>query len=125
MVLNNTEGCGINDCRISFQIEPEKLWMPEKQTLISTSINHAELIALYEARREALRLRSSINHIFEINGFTKLSLPTTLCEDNAACIHQIQRGYMRTKHISPKIFYYTHRNAVVIHFRLMPSLYKR
>ena len=36
--------------------------------------------------------------------------PTTLFEDNAACIAQIKRGYIkgdRIKHISPK-FFYTH-----------------
>ena len=36
--------------------------------------------------------------------------PTTLHEDNAACIAQIKWGYIkgdRTKHISPK-FFYTH-----------------
>ena len=36
--------------------------------------------------------------------------PTTLFEDNAACIAQIKGGYIKgdiTKHISPK-FFYTH-----------------
>ena len=36
--------------------------------------------------------------------------PTTLHEDNAACIAQLKGGYIkgdRTKHISPK-FFYTH-----------------
>ena len=36
--------------------------------------------------------------------------PTTLYEDNAACIVQLKNGYIkgdRTKHISPK-FFFTH-----------------
>ena len=37
--------------------------------------------------------------------------PTTLHEDNAACIAQLKGGYIKgdmTKHISPK-FFYTHK----------------
>ena len=37
-------------------------------------------------------------------------VPTTLYEDNAACIVQLKNGYIkgdRTKHISPK-FFFTH-----------------
>ena len=37
-------------------------------------------------------------------------VPTTLYEDNAACIIQLKNGYIkgdRTKHISPK-FFFTH-----------------
>ena len=89
-------------------------WRSQKQTLTSTSTNHAELIALYEASREAVWLRSLIKHIFDSTGFTKLSLPTTLYEDNAACIHQIQKGYIkgdRTKHIAPKFFYTSEVNG--------------
>ena len=40
----------------------------------------------------------------------KEETPTTLYEDNAACIAQLKGGYIkgdRTKHISPK-FFFTH-----------------
>ena len=52
-----------------------------------------------------------IQHIQESRGlpFSKDN-PTTLFEDNAACIAQIKGGYIKgdkTKHISPK-FFYTH-----------------
>ncbi|KAL2250025.1 UNVERIFIED_CONTAM: Retrovirus-related Pol polyprotein from transposon TNT 1-94 [Sesamum indicum] len=63
-------------------------WCSTKQTLVATSSNHAELIALYEAGREC-------------------KSPTVIYEDNAACIAQIKDGYIkgdRTKHILPKFF---------------------
>ena len=52
-----------------------------------------------------------IQHIQEKCGLPVINdSPTTLYEDNAACITQIRGGYIkgdRTKHISPK-FFYTH-----------------
>ena len=52
-----------------------------------------------------------IQHIQEICGLPYIKdSPTTLFEDNAACIAQIKGGYIkgdRTKHISPK-FFHTH-----------------
>ena len=73
--------------------------------------NHSEILALHEASRECIWLRSMIQHIQESCGlpFSKDN-PTTLFEDNATCIAQIKGGYIkgdRTKHISPK-FFYTH-----------------
>jgi hypothetical protein len=38
-------------------------WISYKQTLIGTSTNHSEIIALYEAARECVWLRRAINHI--------------------------------------------------------------
>jgi hypothetical protein len=38
-------------------------WRSTKQTLTATSSNHAELIALYDAGRECVWLRSIIQHI--------------------------------------------------------------
>ena len=38
-------------------------WKSSKQTLIATSTNHSEIIALYEASRECVWLRRMINHI--------------------------------------------------------------
>jgi len=89
-------------------------WRSQKQTLTATSTNHSELIALYEATRECVWLRSMINCIFEGTGFAKLEKLTTLYEDNAACIDQIQSGFIKgdkTKHISPKFFYASELNG--------------
>jgi len=38
-------------------------WKSSKHTLVSTSTNHSEIIALYEASRECVWLRRVINHI--------------------------------------------------------------
>ena len=50
-----------------------------------------------------------IQHIQESCGLPSIKdNPTTLFEDNVACIAQIKEGYIkgeRTKHISPKLFY--------------------
>ncbi|CAM8920496.1 unnamed protein product [Rhodiola kirilowii] len=86
-------------------------WRSTKQTLTSTSSNHAEILALHEATRECVWLRSLIHHI---RGSCDLSgdkeSPTVIFEDNAACTAQIKNGYIKgdkTKHISPK-FFFTH-----------------
>ena len=84
-------------------------WKSIKQTMVATSSNHSEILALLEASRECIWLRSMIQHIQESCGlpFSKDN-PTTLFEDNAACITQIKGGYIkgdRTEHISPTFFY--------------------
>jgi hypothetical protein len=38
-------------------------WRSVKQTLVVTSTNHPEIIALYEATRECVWLQRMINHI--------------------------------------------------------------
>ena len=83
-------------------------WKSSKQTLIATSTNHSEIIALYEASRECVWLRRVLNHIQQSCGIGPIGSPTIIHEDNAACIAQMQEGYIktdRTKHISPKLFY--------------------
>ena len=79
--------------------------------MVATSSNHSEIIAIHEANRECIWLRSMIHHIQESCGlFSVKDKPTILFEDNAACIVQIKGGYIkgdRTKHISPN-FFYTH-----------------
>ena len=50
------------------------------------------------------------NHIQKSCGLSTVDTPTIIYEDNAACVAQIQTGYIKnnmTKHISPK-FFYTH-----------------
>ena len=40
-------------------------WRSRKQTIVATSSNHAEILALHEASRECVWLRSMIHHIRE------------------------------------------------------------
>ena len=79
--------------------------------MVVTSSNHSKIIKIHEASRECIWLRSMIQHIQESCGLPSIKdNPTTLFEDNVACIAQIKGGYIngdRTKHISPK-FFYTH-----------------
>ena len=86
-------------------------WRSVKQTMVATSSNHSKIIAIHEASRECIWLRSMIHHIQESCGLSSVKdKPTILFEDNAACIAQIKGGYIKgdkTKHISPK-FFYTH-----------------
>ena len=82
-----------------------------KKMKVATSSNHSEILAMHEASRECVWLRSMIQHIRESCGLSSIkNNPTVLYEDNAACIAQIKGGYIKgdqTKHISPK-FFYTH-----------------
>ena len=65
-------------------------WKFVKETMVATSSNHSEILALHDASYECIWLRSMIRHIQESCGlpFSKDN-PTTLFEDNAACIAQI------------------------------------
>lgn len=83
-------------------------WRSVKQTLVSTSTNHSEIIALYEATRECVWLCRMINHIQNSCGKNIIDTPTIIYEDNAACVAQMHMGYVKrnlTKHIAPKLFY--------------------
>ena len=64
--------------------------------------NHAEVIALREASRECVRLRSVTQHIQATCGLPVNRDSTVLFEDNAACVAQMKEGFIksdRTKHI--------------------------
>lgn len=84
-------------------------WRSTKQTIAATSSNHSEIIAIHEASRECVWLRSVTQHIQETCGLSSTKkTPTLVYEDNTACIEQLKQGYIkgdRTKHISPKLFY--------------------
>nr|AAL67590.1 putative polyprotein [Oryza sativa Japonica Group]AAP55150.1 retrotransposon protein, putative, Ty1-copia subclass [Oryza sativa Japonica Group] len=83
-------------------------WRSSKQTLVATSTNHSEIIALYEATRECAWLRRMTHHIERSCGLSISNAPTIIYEDNAACVAQMQLGYVKnnmTKHIAPKFFY--------------------
>ena len=74
--------------------------------MVPTSSNHSKIITIHEASHEFIRLKSMIQHIQESRELPSIKdNPTTLFEDNVACIAYI-RGDI-TKHISPK-FFYTH-----------------
>jgi len=75
---------------------------------VSTSTNHSEIIALYEASRECVWLRRMINHMIQSCGICALETPTIIFEDNSVCVIQMESGYIKsnmTKHIIPKLFY--------------------
>ena len=57
-----------------------------KQTLVTTSSNHAEIIALQEASRKYVWLRSISQHIKLSNEMHVNIEPIVLYEDNTACI---------------------------------------
>ena len=83
-------------------------WKSSKQTLVTTSTDHSEIIALYEASRECLWLCRVINHIQQPCGIDGIDSPTIIYEDNFSCVTQMDTGYIKsniTKHISPKLFY--------------------
>ena len=76
--------------------------------LVATSTNNSDIIALYEASRECVWLRRMINHIEQPGGISSMKTPTVIYEDNAACVTQMQTGYIKsnmTKHIAPKLFF--------------------
>ena len=83
-------------------------WRSVKHTLVATSTNHSEIIALYEAARECVWLRRMIGHIQKSCGMNTVDAPTIIYEDNAAYVAQMHMGYVKsnhTKHIAPKFFY--------------------
>ena len=66
-------------------------WRSVKQTMVATSSNHSEILAIHEANRECVWLKSMIQHIQETCGLPSIrGNATILHEDNAACIAQIK-----------------------------------
>ena len=85
-------------------------WRSTKQTLVATSTNLAELIALYEATKECVWIRNFMKYVRKALEVRTELAATIIYEDNRACIAQVQQGYIkgeRTKHIDPK-FFFTH-----------------
>nr|KYP39682.1 Retrovirus-related Pol polyprotein from transposon TNT 1-94 [Cajanus cajan] len=84
-------------------------WGSVKQTISTTSSNHAEILALHEASRECVWLRSVIQHIRETCGLSSGKMTSTVIyEDNVVCIAKLKDGYIkgdRMKHILPKLFF--------------------
>ncbi|GJZ41201.1 hypothetical protein Tco_0588087 [Tanacetum coccineum] len=86
-------------------------WCSVKQTMGATSSNHAKILAIHDASRECVWLRSVIQHIRESCGISSgQEAPAVIHEDNATCIAQLKDEYIKgdkTKHILPK-FFFTH-----------------
>ena len=84
-------------------------WRSTKQTLVATSSNHAEILALHEATWECFWLRAVVGHIrSSCDLYPAVDVPTTIFEDNVACIEQLKKGCIKgdnTKHIAPKFFF--------------------
>ncbi|KAL8124885.1 hypothetical protein AgCh_012520 [Apium graveolens] len=70
-------------------------WRSVKQSLVATSSNHAEILTIHEASRECVWLRSICQHIRESCGMHHDMTPTVVFEDNAACIEQLKKGYIK------------------------------
>ena len=82
-------------------------WKSVKQTITATSTNHAELLALHEAAREAVWLRTMVQAISEQCKTSHNNQATVIYEDNAAAVAQVATGFIkadRVKHISPTLF---------------------
>ncbi|KAL4561359.1 hypothetical protein LXL04_033524 [Taraxacum kok-saghyz] len=79
------------------------------KTLVATSTNHSELLALYEATRECVWFRAVIGHIRSTCDLAyDPNKPVIIYEDNIAVIDQAKHGYIKgdnIKHISPKLFF--------------------
>ena len=78
-----------NKSQIGFMFLHEETtisWKSYKHTLIGTSTNHFEIIALYETARECAWFHRVINHIQVSCGIEPIGSPTIIYEDNAACI---------------------------------------
>ncbi|KAM3247265.1 hypothetical protein P3L10_009032 [Capsicum annuum] len=83
-------------------------WRYTKQSIVAISSNHAEIIAIHEASRECVWLRSMIYLIREQYGVKYDNLPIILYGDNASCIAHLNGGFIkgdRTKYTSLKLFY--------------------
>ena len=66
-------------------------WRSVKQTITTTSSTHAEILALHEASRECVWLRSIIQHVRQTCGLSLGKMkPTTIYKDNSACIAQLK-----------------------------------
>ncbi|XP_074352167.1 secreted RxLR effector protein 161-like [Apium graveolens] len=71
-------------------------WKSTKQTMAATSSNHTELLAIHQASRECIWLRSVIQHIRESCRLSNiLNSRTVLFDDNSADIKQLKEGYIK------------------------------
>ncbi|KAM3356381.1 hypothetical protein P3S68_023095 [Capsicum galapagoense] len=95
-------------CYVFICIGTAITWRYTKQSIVATSSNHAEILAIHEASREYVWLRSKIHLIREKCDVKYDNLSTILYGDNASCITHLNGGLIkgdRTKHTSSKLFY--------------------
>ncbi|XP_055960987.1 secreted RxLR effector protein 161-like [Mercurialis annua] len=99
-------------------------WRSQKQTIVATFSNHAELIALHEASRECVWLRSIIQHIQESCGLPVHKSPTVLYElikNQEIDIQYVQSNnnssYLFTKKLPTAIFRKHVHNIGMRHLR--------
>jgi len=59
------------------------------QRSLTTSANHSEIVALYEASRECVWLRGMINQIQQFCDIGVINSSTIIYEDNAGCVTQM------------------------------------
>jgi hypothetical protein len=98
-------------------------WKSSKKTPVRTSINHLEIIALYEASRVYVWLRRVISHNQSSCGIHSIESSTIIYEYNTGCVAQMQQGYIKsnvTKHISPYLFY-PHQLQQIFEIRVMQT----
>jgi hypothetical protein len=84
--------------------------------MVATSINHSEIITLFEASRECVWLCRMVHHILTSDGFCSMESPTIIYEDNAGCVFQMEIDYVKTNlntHMTPELFfpYNLHKNG--------------
>lgn len=66
-------------------------WRFMKKSLVATSSNHYDIVALHEAGRECVWLMSVIEHIQSTCGLnSNVNVPTIIYKDNKACIAQVK-----------------------------------
>nr|GEV74363.1 putative zinc finger, CCHC-type [Tanacetum cinerariifolium] len=90
--------------------DDEEVLGPE--TLVATSSNHAEVIALHEASRECVWLRSMTQLILTSCGLEKDRNPTLIYEDNSACVSQMKKDgiCMESPHLVKHEFFEHFKN---------------
>lgn len=80
-----------------------------KQTLVSTSTNHSEVLALYEANRECVWIGVVIGYIRSTYDFAyDPNEPFFIYEDNTIIIDLMKHGHIKgenIKHVFPKLLF--------------------
>ena len=77
-------------------------WRSQKQTLVATSSNHAEIIALHETSKECVWLRSISKHILSSSGINFNSNSTIMKTMHHVSLKQRKNT---SKVIKPNIFH--------------------
>jgi hypothetical protein len=91
-------------------------WKSSKRTLVATSTNHSEIIALYEASRECVWLRRVINQYNHLVEFNPLSYPPLSTKIMQLVLHRCNKVISRVMLRSISLLSYftlTNSNKVV------------